>query len=272
MNLIYLLSHLAFDSIVIMFAIIFGAIPGKWYKKKIDQLQLVFATISFLSGTLSCILAKINEEFLLEINTLYTFSFLLLIEYFYIVTFLASIYKIKTKNRIGNYQNIQLRSSEYQLSNELEYTIGDSMIYMPNVKTCAVTENYIIVFPGPRPEKEIDADFLCEKIGDKTYACQAYTILEKEHKIKRIINYGINCFIVLTFLSIPLLFQHMDTTFMTTGNTDEFDFLFRFVMLFLFGALSNKLFKNTKGFGKILYYLSIVMIILSINPIIKFFI
>lgn len=273
MNLIYLSSFLAFDSLVILFSVLFGAIPGRWYRWKTEQLQFVFATISFLSGMLSCILAKNNEESLLEINTLYTFSFLLVFEALYTIVFLATLYKlitcVKTNGGLQN-EYIYLRGSEYQLSNKLEYTIGN-LIYMPNVKACAVAENYTIVFSGPRPKKEIDAGFICKKIGDKTYECLSYINLEKEHRIKRIINYGINCFIILVFLLVPLLVQYTDIVFMATGNVDEFYSLYRFVMLFLLGSLGSKLFANIKGFGKILYYLFWVMIINSIYYLIKFF-
>lgn len=273
MKLIYLLSWLAFDSFVLMFAILFGAIPGKWYKWKTIQLQFAFATFSFITGTLSCIIAKSNEEYLQEISTLYNFSFLMIFEYFYIAAFFASLFRfitcIKTTAGLPN-EYIYLHSSEYQISNKLEYTLGD-LIYMPNVTAYAIAENSIIIFTGARPEKEIDAGFICKKIGDKVYECLSYIDLDKEHKIKKIINHVINCFIVTIFLLIPLLEQYTDIVHITTGNVDMLYSLYESVVLFLLGSLGCKFFSGVRGFGKVLYYLFIVMIIFSLYYLIKFF-
>ena len=273
MKLIYLLSCLAFDSLVFLFAVILGAIPGKWYRWKTQQLQFVFAIISFVAGTISCIIAKINEEYLLEINTLYTFSFLIIFEVLYTIVFVATLFRlitcIKTTAGLPN-EYIYLQGSEYKILNRFEYTLGN-LIYMPNVKAYAIAENYTILFSGARPEKEIDAGFICKKIGNKTYECLSYIDLDKEYRIKRIINYGINCFVILVFLLVPLLVQYTDIIFITTGNVDAFYPLYEFVVLFLLGSLGFKLFTKVKGFGKILYYLSLVMIIFSLYYLIKFF-
>lgn len=273
MDLIYLLSCLAFDSLVILFAVLFGAIPGKWYRWKTQQLQFVFASISFFAGMLSCIFAKINEEYLLEINTLYTFSFLIIFEVLYAIVFLATLFRlitcVKTNGGLPN-EYIYLRGYEYQLSNKLEYTLGN-LIYMPNVKAYAIAENYTIIFSGARPEKEIDAGFICKKIGNKTYECLSYIDLNKEFRIKRIINKGINYLVILVFILVPLIVQYTDIAFIDTGNVDEFYSLYEFVVLFLLGSLGCRLFAKIKGFGKILHYLFFVMIIFSIYYFIKFF-
>ncbi len=273
MNLIYLLSCLAFDSLVFLFAIIFGAIPGKWYRWKTQQLQFVFAVISFVAGTISCVIAKISEEKLLEINTLYTFSFLSIFEILYTIVFLATLCRfitcIKTTAGLPN-EYIYLQGSEYTISNKLEYTLGN-LIYMPNVKAYAIAENYTILFSGARPEREIDAGFICKKIGNKTYECLSYIDLDKAYRIKRIINYGINCFVILVFLLVPVLVQYTDIIFITTGNVDAFYSLYEFVVLFLLGSLGCKLFTKVKGFGKVLYYLFLVMIIFSLYYLIIFF-
>lgn len=272
MSLIYLLSGLAFDSLVIMFAFLFGAIPGGWYKRKILQLQLFLSSFSFFTGALSCIFAKINEEYLLEINTLHKFSFLRTWQVLYAIAFFGTLYKLK---KIGGLSTecIRLKNTEYQISNKLEYTLGDSIIYMPNVKSCAIAKNCTILFSGARPEKEIDAEFICKKIDDKVYECLSYIDLNEKFSIKRIINSGINCLIVFVFMLIPLIVQYMDITAMTTGPTtpedDPLYNLFGSVVTFLLGALFCKLFKNIKEVvGKILYWLGVVMVILSFPDLI----
>lgn len=269
MNLIYLLSCLAFDSLVLAFAVGFGAIPGKWYKLKTKQIQFIFLTISFVVGIISCIIAKINEEYLLEINTLYTFDYLMIWQVLYTIAFVGALFGIKKTAGLPT-EYIYLQGSEYKISTSLEYTLSD-LTYMPNVKTYAITENYTILFSGARPEKEIDACFICKQIGNKTYECFSYIDLDKEYRIKRIINYGFNCCVILVFLLVPLLIQYTDIIFITTRNVDAFYPLYEFVVLFLLGSLGFKLFTKVKGFGKILYYLSLVMIIFSLYYLIKFF-
>lgn len=274
MGLVYLLSGLAFDSLVIMFAFLFGAIPGGWYKRKLAQLQLFLSSFSFFTGALSCIFAKINEEYSLETNTLYTCSFLMILQVLYAIAFFGTLYKLKTSEDFPN-ERICLKASEYQLSNDLEYDTSGST-YLAKVKAYAIAENCIIIFSGARPEKEIDADFICKKIDDKVYECLSYIDLNEEFSIKRIINSGINCLIVFVFMLIPLIVQYMDITFMATGSTIPKDGplsnLFSFTVTFLLGALFCKLFKNIKGFGRILYWLGVVMVVTTIsNLIIEFF-
>ena len=190
-------------------------------------------------------------------------------EVLYAIAFFGTLYRLKTSRDLPN-EYIRLQSSEYQLSNKLEYTLGN-LIYMPHVEAYAIAENCIIIFSGARPEKEIDAEFICKKIDDRVYECLSYIDLNEEFSIKRIINNGINCLIVFVFMLVPLIVQYTDITVMATGLTHEFDSLFSFVVLFLLGTLFCKLFQNTKGFGKILYCLSFVMIILSIYYLIEFF-
>lgn len=271
MGLIYLLSLLAFDSLVIMFAFLFGAIPGGWYKRKLPQLQLFLSSFSFSAGALSCIFAKINEEYLLEINTLHKFYFLMILQFLYAIAFFGTLYKLKTIGSLST-ECIRLQASEYQLSSDLEYYTRGST-YMPIVKTYAIAENCIIIFPGARPEKEIDAEFICKKIDDKVYECLSYIDLNKEFSVKRIVDNGINCLIVFVFMLIPLVVQYMDITVMTTGPTtpedDPLYNLFGSVVTFLLGALFCKLFKNIKEVGgKIFYWLGVVMVILSFPDLI----
>lgn len=274
MSLIYLLSSLAFNSLVIMFAFICGAIPGGWYKRKILQLQLFLSSFSFFTGALSCIFAKINEEYLQGIHTLYTCSFLMILQVLYAIAFFATLYRLKTSGDFLT-ECIRLQASEYQLSSDLEYDTSGST-YLANVKTYAIAENCIILFPGARPEKEIDAEFICKKIDDKVYECLSYIDLNEKFSIKRIIDNSINCLIVLVAMSIPLIVQYGDITVMATGPTapedDPLYNLFSFAVTFLLGALFCKLFKNIKGAGKIFYWLGVVIVVITISSfIIEFF-
>lgn len=236
-------------------------------------IAICFCNYFIFLGTLSCIVAKINEAYLHEINTVYTFSFLIIFEILYAIVFFASLTKfiacVKT-NAVSPNEYIFLRGIEYQISNKLEYTLGN-LIYMPNVKAYAIAKNHTIIFSGARPEKEIDAGFICKKIGDKTYDCLSYIDLDKRFSVKRIIGYVINCFVLIVFWSIPFLIQYTDSVFMATGNVDELYPLYEFVVLFLLGSLGCKLFTKVKGFGKILYYLFLIMIIFSLYYLIKFF-
>lgn len=274
LHLIYLLSFLSFNSLVLIFAFLFGAIPGNWYKRKLPQLQFIFATISFLSGGLNCIIALINDAYLNEINTLYTFSFLIILEPLYAFAFFASIYKLvkrRQTNKVLPDEYIFLRGSEYQITNKLEYTLSN-LIYMPNVQSYAIAKDYTIIFSGARPEKEIDAKFICKKIGDKAYDCLSYIDLDKRFSLKRIFNHIVNCFILIVSLSIPFLIHYTDSALMATGNVDELYPLYVFVILFLLGTLECKLFRGIKGFSKIFYYLALIMVIFSFGYLIQFLI
>lgn len=103
----------------------------------------------------------------------------------------------------------------------------------------------------------------------------SYIDLNEKFSIKRIIDNGINCLIVFVFMLIPPIVQYSDITVMATGPTapgdGPLDSLFSFVVLFSLGASFCKLFKNTKGFGKILYCFSFFMVIISIYYLIEFF-
>ncbi len=147
---------------------------------------------------------------------------------------------------------------------------------MPIVKTYAIAENCIILFPGARPEKAIDAEFICKKIDDKVYECLSYIDLNEKFSIKRIIDNGINCLIVFVPMLIPPVIQYSDIAVMATGpftpGDDPLSNLFRFVVLFVLGAVFCKLFKAVKGTGRIFYCLGFVMVIISVsNLIIEFF-
>lgn len=265
MEITYLLSIVAFDSIVIIFAVLFGAIPGNWYKWRIEPIQVLFAVSAFLTGTICCIWTKINEEQLIAINSLYTFSFQLGFEVLYLIILLASLFRfgtyLKTKRELPN-RYIKLNNSEYKITNKLEYTLGN-LIYMPNVKAYAIARDMTIVFSGSRPKEEIDAGFICKKIGDGIYECLSYVDLRKSHTIKSIINTLINCLIIIVAFIVPVVIALMDATFINTGNVDSLYNVFEFLVLFLLGSIGSKLFANVNGFGKLLYFLFIAMTIIS---------
>ena len=75
---------------------------------------------------------------------------------------------------------------------------------------------------------------------------------------------------------IPPVIQYSDIAVMATGpftpGDDLLSNLFRFVVLFVLGAVFCKLFKAVKGTGRIFYCLGFVMVIISVsNLIIEFF-
>lgn len=273
MNSIYVLSILAFDSAVLVFAFLFNVIPGRWYVWRIEKIQLMLASFSLVTNIVGSVIAIIYDSYLLNIGSLYTYDFHTTVGGFYVILLFCSIYKYisfvkREKKEPRKY--IELRDTDYKLTSELNFTLGNQ-IYMPNVQTYAVTKDEVILFSGARPEKEINAGFICNKLGDKVYECISYCPLEKKHTKKSVINRIHSFSIVFVFMLLPVVVAYLDICKRETGNVNNLYKLFESTVCFGLGSIGCKLFSGTKGFGKYLYILGMIMISSSFVGLLRFF-
>ena len=273
MIMIYTLSTIAFDSLILLFCVLFNGIPGKWYRWHTVQLQLLLSVISLLFGTNGLILSKSNEKLLIDRNSLFATSLQSVLTILYLIVFIASVYRYiefrKTKAELPN-KYFMFCQGDYKIVNELNYTLGN-LIFIPNIKAYAVYGTTTIIFSGRHPSEEIDAGFICKKIGDNVYECLSYIDLEKQTFVKRVIQRILNVLMIVTVLCAPILVAYTDYVFMLEKNVDNLYSLYEFVVLFLLGSLGCNLFGKTKGFGKALYCLFIIMIMISMYYLLIFF-
>lgn len=271
MNSIYVLSILAFDSAVLMFAFLFNVILVKWYIWRMEKIQLMLASFSLMTCIAGSVIAIIYDSYLLNVGSVYTFDFHMTGVIFYCILLFCSIYKyiscIKRKKKEPR-KYIELRDTDYKLTSE--FTWGNH-IHMATVRTYAVTKDAVILFPSVRPKKEINAGFICNKLGDKVYECVAYLPLEKKHTIKSVINRIHTFSVVFVCMLLPVIVAYMDLCKRETGEVNNIYILFGSFMCYVFGSLACKHFSGTKGFGKYLYVLGMIMISSSFVALLSFF-
>lgn len=262
---IYIQFIVAFDLLVALFFVVFNVFPGKWYRWHTVQLQFILSMLSFIIGLSGYILSIYNRNYIQEINSLFSDSFLSIFLAFYFMVFISSIYRYISINKNQNdlpYEYIELSKSQYKIVNELEYSLGN-LAYMPNVNSYAVCEKMTIVFSSARPLREIDAGFVCRQIGDDVYECLSYIDKSKEKSFHKIINKTISFISNCLFLLMPVLLTYTDYIFSKGRDIENIYNLYVFSIMFTFGALGSKLFYNSKGLGKWLYWLCISSLILS---------
>ncbi len=266
MIMIYALSIVSFDIMVLLFCFLFNAFPGKWYRWHTVELQFFLSMVSLFTGICGWCLSKKNEAMLIEKNSLFTASFQSISMVIYLVVFVASVYRFfgfrKTGTKLPN-KYFRIDKKDYKIVNELNYTLGN-LIFIPNTTAYAIFGASTIIFSGAHPSKEIDAGFICKKIGNNVYECISYIDFEKQDFIKRALKGLVNTLVIVVFLCVPILVAYTDYVFILEHNVDDLYSLYEFVVLFLLGSLGHNLFANTKGLGKILYWFFFIMRLFSI--------
>ena len=258
---------IAFGELLVLFVlVVFEVLPGNNYKKHIHQIQLVISMIGTAIVLIDILVMYFNPQLVWATNDLMDIEAFKYILFIHVIILVSSAYKYRSIIKNGN-SNVEftLKKEEYTLSNEFDFSFGN--VSIPNIKRVAICNDFIIIFGGRAPTREVDAKYICRKIGEKQYECLSFETLD-EKTIWDILSQIGTVSLVIIFSILPILFvgyghkwSNPDIrTFIGNINTHLF--------LVGFGLITIKLFKSVNGITKYIFllfgFMVIVVSILSI--------
>lgn len=262
--ILWILSSFSFITLTIQFAFVFGAIPGDWYKYgwNVAKIFTICSFIEFVASLAAFILAATSPTFGYTVGDLEVRGIML---FFYICLVGMSMYWIfvsrKDKSKVPD-KIIELRADEYEIKSEQNFILP---FMVASVDSLAVADNCTIVFPGTKPTTETDARFICRVLDEENnvYVCIAFVDFADRHSIKYIFNSFVNLTVVFAFMSLPIFAAYCQYT---GASAEE---LLVGPITYSLGVGVNKLCAKLRGFSRIIYYFTYLLIVVGIIEILQ---
>lgn len=271
MLIVYCLFVIGIEMFMLSIEFAASVILGDWYKKRIPQYQMIL--MGFASFFLiACAIVSYLETDYIPSRSLFAYEFCTIFAVVAVFFFVGSIYKYINYSKKKNLRRvISLTKDEYHLKSEYNLDL-DSVLYTPNIRSFAITEDKILVFSGNRPSNEVDADFICYEIGENIYDCVAFYSKEKKLTFLRLVqNIEMILFDILV-TTFPIILVYTDNRMILGNSFGEYISIYRFFVLYIFGYFVTWFAKNTHGILVIFKVIGKVSIILAlINFVLLFY-
>ena len=263
MLIVTILTIIACELVVLMFAFILHVIPLKNYTEKMSKIQLSLSIVATLLGVFVYFYLKTNyssgvfdkSKWDTELAKLFIFGYCWCL----VASSLRFFYEKKAEY---TEETFRLMADEYKIVKEFNLTMGDYM-YMPNVKAYCEFGKGIMVFTGRMPEHEVDGVFKCRMLKDGIYECLSYEVATNDYKKISLSNIIISVLFVLLAIDVALLIIWISQ--IPGFNMGGIAHFVKSLSFFLFGAALFNLYKGAKGIlAKFMFGFSIFVIIMSI--------
>lgn len=271
MFIVYCLFVIGIEMFMLSIEFAASVVVGEWYKKRIPQYQMIlmgFACFFLLAGAIVSYL----ETDSIPPRSLFSYEFYTIFAIVAAFFFVGSIYKYINYSKKKNLQRvISLTKDEYQLKSEYNLDL-DSVLYTPNIRSFAITEDKILVFSGNRPSNKVDADFICYEIGENIYDCVAFYSKENKLTFLRFVqNIEMILFDILV-ITFPILLVYTDSKMILGKVFEEYIPIYRFFVLYILGYFVTWFAKNTHGILAVFKVIGKASIILAlINFVLLFY-
>ncbi|MCR4996779.1 MAG: hypothetical protein K6A61_05695 [Butyrivibrio sp.] len=260
MFIVTVLTIIAWECIVAMFAFLLHVIPLKNYYKNIVKVQLFLSSSALILGLFVHYYVKMNYDSGIFYGSKWDDRGEPEMVILFLTFFICSLihFVADKKNSRNKIETFVLRADEYKIVKDVEY------LYMPTVKNYCEFDRGIIAFSGNMPNREIDGTFTCRMVKDGIYECFEYKALSGENnklsflRIKQIIIW------LLGAIDVVLV-----GIWISQAPQMHIDVVTRFLpglSLILFGTMLIEILKGNKGlFPKIMIAFSIFFIIAGIK-------
>jgi hypothetical protein len=250
--LVVLSTIIVWELFVFLMAMLFGLFNLRVLKTKKVEIQLGISILSAIVMAINYVVAKIYEITVHRYdsyNEIPWYEETGLIKIYLIIFLLilgASIYKYINYKKGAGVEDVFLKKDEYVLHKDFDLTLND-YIYLPNVKKYAIYGDNVIVFSSEAPDVEVDATFILKKLDEKVYECIAYESRETQVSLLYIFNCITSWTIIIAASIGVVVFHLMLGEYLNTPLGDSLEVLAGSLVMYIFGMISIKLIKGTKG-------------------------
>ena len=262
MFLVTIMTIIACELVVLMFAFAMHVIPLKEYVKKISKIQLFLSIVATLLGVFVYFYLKTNYSSGIFSKSKWNTELAGLFVFGYCLCLVCSFFRFFSEKKDKyNEETFRLMADEYKIVKEFNFTMGD-YIYMPNVKAYCEFGKGIMIFTGRMPEHEVDGVFKCRMVKDGIYECLSYEVLTNDYKKIIVSQISISALFILLVIDVALFIMWISQ--MPGFNMVFIARLVKSLSFSLFGAAAFNLYKGAKGiFAKLMMGFSIFLIIMG---------